>query len=53
MPQLLAELNGGGTFSRFVRCVRKEFQAVAAAEVQQQQQRQAEEAMPPPAVAAC
>lgn len=38
MADLLARLNGGDSFSRFVRCMRQEFQAVVRAEMQQQQQ---------------
>ncbi|KAI3425962.1 hypothetical protein D9Q98_007932 [Chlorella vulgaris] len=49
MPQLLAELNSGGTFSRFVRCVRTEFRAVVKAEMQQQ----AAPPLPQQPVAAC
>lgn len=41
MPQLLARLNAGDSFSRFVRCMRQEFQAVVREEMQQQQQQPA------------
>lgn len=50
MPALVAELNGGGSFSRFVRCVRREFQALAAAEAAQ---RGAGGGAAPQPVAAC
>ncbi|EFN55565.1 hypothetical protein CHLNCDRAFT_52384 [Chlorella variabilis] len=49
MAELLAELNAGGSFSRFVRCVRREFQAVVAEEMQQQRAAP----LPPQPVAAC
>lgn len=38
LQPLLAQLNGGGSFSAFVRCMRREFQALVQAEMQQQQQ---------------
>lgn len=45
MAQLLAQLNAGGSFSCFVRCMRREFQA----EVQQQ----AQQVPQPEPLAAC
>lgn len=52
MPELLARLNGGDSFSRFVRCMRQEFQAVVRAEMQQQQQQQQPAGPAAPPVAA-
>lgn len=52
MPQLLAQLNSGGSFSQFVRCMRHEFQTAVRAEMGGVQQ----QALPPaalPPVAAC
>jgi hypothetical protein len=49
MPALLEELNAGGSFSRFVRCVRQQFQAAVAAEAQPA----AAAAQAQPMVAAC
>ncbi len=53
MAALLAQLNSGGSFGGFVRCMRREFQALAQAEAAAQQQGQA---APPPGgepLAAC
>lgn len=33
MAQLLAQLNSGGSFSQFVRCMRREFRAAVGAEL--------------------
>lgn len=54
MAQLLAQLNAGGSFSCFVRCMRQEFWAGVQAEVAQQQQQQAGQQGPQPEpLAAC
>ena len=49
MAQLLAQLNAGGSFSCFVRCMRREFQAGVQAEIQQQ----AQQVPQPEPLAAC
>ena len=40
MGALLAQLNGGGSFGGFVRCMRREFQALVEAEAAAAQQGQ-------------
>lgn len=52
MAQLLAQLNNGGSFSQFVRCMRREFQAALGAEPGGQPLATAAAAAPPP-VPAC
>ncbi len=51
LQRLLEQLNGGGSFSAFVRCMRSEFQSLVQAEMQQQQQ--PGQAVPAAPVAAC
>lgn len=50
VAQLLAQLNSGGSFSQFVRCMRREFQAAARAELGREAPAAAAAA---PAVPAC
>ena len=53
MAQLLAQLNAGGSFSCFVRCMRQEFQAGVQAEMQQHAQAQQAPPPQPEPLAAC
>jgi hypothetical protein len=53
LQRLLEQLNSGGSFSAFVRCMRSEFQSLVQAEMQQQQQQQAGPAAAAAPVAAC
>lgn len=38
LQRLLEQLNSGGSFSAFVRCMRSEFRSLVQAEMQQQQE---------------
>lgn len=51
LQRLLEQLNSGGSFSAFVRCMRSEFRSLVQAEMQQQQE--VGQAAPAAPVAAC